>query len=80
MADACDFCGLFPRVDGWRWCSQCGSRRASDSAAKRKQRSKEERQRPFRAGKCGRSMLSADDDEQIGGQARAVRVMEDKST
>lgn len=77
MEEQCEYCGLRTKVDGWRWCAACGTSLATQNVKARKQRIKEEKQVALARGKTVRSLLSADHDEQIGGQSRAVRRLED---
>lgn len=77
MTDLCDFCKSRSRVDGWRWCSSCGEQLARDRTKERRRRQKEGKQAILAHDKVSKSLLSFDSDEQVGGQARVIRQLED---
>ena len=74
----CTNCRSATCADGWKVCGQCYEAVTRQRIRDRKQREKEGRQRVSR-GATDKSLLSADHDEQIGGQSRCVRAMEDNA-
>lgn len=77
----CDLCGATTRLEPWVLCAEClGVESAKVAAARKAERdriSKEELQRGSAGRDRGGSLLAADADEQIGGQARWIRALEE---
>lgn len=75
--ELCDFCNAKGRVDGWRWCRECGERLSLERARERRRRAREGKQTALAHDKATKSLLSFDSDEQVGGQSRVIRQLED---